>query len=328
MNTRVFNFDNGKFWEEKTILPAIQHGQFLVKTLKSLVSAGTETTCNRGNPGWPKGTHGYSNAGVVIEVGSEVMNYKVGDRVASLQVHTDYYIGNDSDTITCHKIPDGVSNAQAVFMTLGGIALHIVERAKISLGVPVVVVGQGTVGLLTQQLARIGGAGWIVAVDTNASRHETAKQFGANETIRPSSRELELVLSKHGLPAARAPIFIEVSGAAEACKWILDAAHLRSRVVLAGTYLKEISFNPFVFIEKELEVVGAHIPKCPDTTGLYYPYSKNFNYPFILGTIRSGKLKVDGISDGFIKPDGLIEFYRQAVDGTNKIKQPIIDWEE
>lgn len=58
-----------------------------------------------------------------------------------------------------------------------------VNTAKIKVGASVAVIGNGGVGLNVIQGARISGATKIIAIDTNPTRLEMAKQFGATHTI-------------------------------------------------------------------------------------------------------------------------------------------------
>ena len=69
--------------DEKNI-PA---GQFLIETIYSQVSAGTETACYRGMEAWFKlpGTPGYSCVGRVIAKAEDVTTVEPGDLVAAHQ---------------------------------------------------------------------------------------------------------------------------------------------------------------------------------------------------------------------------------------------------
>jgi S-(hydroxymethyl)glutathione dehydrogenase/alcohol dehydrogenase len=58
-----------------------------------------------------------------------------------------------------------------------------VNTAQIKVGATVAVIGNGGVGLNVIQGARISGASKIIAIDTNPTRLEMAKQFGATHTI-------------------------------------------------------------------------------------------------------------------------------------------------
>ncbi|BAL87399.1 putative alcohol dehydrogenase [Actinoplanes missouriensis 431] len=61
----------------------------------------------------------------------------------------------------------------------------VINTARVRPGDTVVVIGCGGVGIAAVQGARVAGAAVIVAVDTVAARHETARRFGATHSCGP-----------------------------------------------------------------------------------------------------------------------------------------------
>lgn len=308
-------------------VPELRDDQVLIKTTKSLVSVGTETSCNTGKTNWNTGRHGYSNVGRVIRVGSAVKDIAVGERVATAGNHTDYLaMSRQDDDYGYHRIPEGVADEEAVFMVLGTVAMHVVERADITLGRPVVVIGQGTVGQIVRQLAVQSGAGKTIAVEKDPVRRELARHLGADDAIAPSKDELDKAL-RGVIPGTAAPVFIDVSGCAAVVSWCCEVAPLRSRIVMAGNYMQEATIRPLDIVEREMDLVGAHQPKCPNDPVLFYPYNRKFNRNFILESIRRKKLRVRELSDGVITPGELLAFYDAVRDGKPRLYQPIVNWE-
>jgi alcohol dehydrogenase len=159
---------------------------------------------------------GHEGVGIVHEVGSNVSGFQPGDRVVAsclpgcgkcVQCYTgDYGIctggggclfGCQGDyfvvpfgQINCAKIPDGVSDEQAILtadiMSTGFSAL---ERAEMKMGDTVAIFAQGPVGLCATAGARARGAGLIIAVDPVPERLEMAKKFGANIVINPEEKD-------------------------------------------------------------------------------------------------------------------------------------------
>jgi 2-desacetyl-2-hydroxyethyl bacteriochlorophyllide A dehydrogenase len=299
--------------------------EMLLKARLSLPSVGTELAWLSGKMGDRAGGVGYSSVGVVQQVGAKVTKFAEGDRLFCFFNHADHYL-YDQDVI-CFKPPAEVTDRQAAFTALGMVAMYTIERSAIGIGRPVVVVGQGSVGQLTQQFARLGGAGKVIAVDVNNKRLELSTRLGADAAIPPDKEVLEAALADvvEGSPA---PVFIEISGASSAVKWILDVAPLRSRVVLTGTYQDPITIQPFLFIDRELDLVGAHQPKCPDHATRWFPYTKVFNAEYFYRCVVAGKVQVDPLCDDTIGPDELVGFYRDALDGRPRPAQPMVDWED
>ncbi|KKK55187.1 hypothetical protein LCGC14_3077120, partial [marine sediment metagenome] len=209
-------------------LPPLGENHLLLKTKVSMPSVGTELAWLSGKMGDRAGSLGYSNVGVVREVGKNVAKFKLGDRLYCFANHTDYY--HHGEEVICFHVPDDMADNQAVFTALGMVAMYAVERSAIGIGRPVVVVGQGSVGQLTQQFARLGGAGKVIAVDIDEKRLDLSRKLGADAAIQPDKAALDAALADVP-PDSPAPVFIEISGFSEAVKWILDVAPLRSRVV-------------------------------------------------------------------------------------------------
>jgi len=115
---------------------------------------------------------------VIAEAHSTVTDLRPGDRVS--------YGGEGSghgETILAGRnlvarIPDTVDFEHACFATLGSIAMNAVRIAGIGLGDVVAVIGQGLVGQLISQLAKLQG-GVVVPIDLKPERVELAQSLGA-----------------------------------------------------------------------------------------------------------------------------------------------------
>ncbi|KAH7090796.1 chaperonin 10-like protein [Paraphoma chrysanthemicola] len=145
---------------------------------------------------------GHESAGVVVEVGSEVKDLKVGDKVA-LEVGQPcescdrckegrYNIckgmrfrssakafphaqGTLQDRINhpaawSHKLPDDVSLDLGALLEPLGVAIQATKRAQLAPGSTVLVFGAGAVGLLVAAMVKISGAGTVVIADIDEGR--------------------------------------------------------------------------------------------------------------------------------------------------------------
>ncbi|MCC6445551.1 MAG: zinc-binding dehydrogenase [Armatimonadetes bacterium] len=324
MRSRTVYFEGSRVYLREQELPPLAAGEVLLRARMTLPSVGTELAVLSSQPA-PEYPLGYSWVGTVAAVGSDAARFRIGERLHGCLPHADWVIVSEK-TPFLYPVPEGLSDRDSSFATLAAVAMHLVERSRIALGQPVVVLGQGSVGLLTAQLARRAGAGLLVGVDPDETRRSQSLVLGADVAIPPDRAGLEAALAQ-AAPAAP-PVFIEVSGASRAVQWILDCAPLHSRVVLAGTYLEEVRFNPFIFIERELEVIGAHQPKCPDSPVPYYPYSREMNYAYALDAMARGWLDVSGLCDGQLKPEDIPAWYAAALEGRKRLYQPVFDWRD
>jgi len=120
-------------------------------------------------------TMGYSNVGKVLELGSAVNDFKVGQRVVSNAAHAEVVTAAKNLTAV---IPDEVSDDEASFTVVAAIALQGVRITAVELGETVVVIGLGLIGLLTVQLLRAYGCK-VIGMDFCLSKLLLAKKFGA-----------------------------------------------------------------------------------------------------------------------------------------------------
>jgi len=133
--------------------------------------------------------HGYEMVGEVIEVGSDVRDFSVGDIAwTGTPGHPDTFVCDTTETgrpFFCERAPDGADPMAGVFLALGGVAYDAHLTSRLRLGESVVISGLGAVGLLSVQLARTAGVTPLIAVDPVAVRREMAVSFGATHVIDP-----------------------------------------------------------------------------------------------------------------------------------------------
>ena len=196
---------------------------------------------------------GYSAAGTVIAIGSEVEGFAVGDRVACAGAG----IANHAELIDVPvnlavRIPDAVTTADACTVTLGAIALQGVRRAKPTLGERFVVVGLGLLGQLTVQMLRANGC-QVIGVDPDPARRQLAMQIGVAVALDPlEGGQPEAILRWTEAVGADAVIVTAAGASDEVVSDAFRSCRRKGRVVLVGDvglglrradfYAKEIDF--------------------------------------------------------------------------------------
>jgi L-iditol 2-dehydrogenase len=160
---------------------------------------------------------GHEAAGEVAEVGGNVKNYRVGDRVfithhvpcntcghclkghhtACETLHkTNFFPGGFSEFVRVpainvdrgvYRLPDSMTYDDATFIEPLACVVRGQRLAGIESGDSVMVIGSGVAGLLHIKLARASGAGRIIASDINGYRLAAARKFGADAVINSGS---------------------------------------------------------------------------------------------------------------------------------------------
>lgn len=89
----------------------------------------------------------------------------------------------------CHKLPDHVSFDAAALLEPLSVAIHAVNRASPTPGSTALVIGAGTVGLLTAAMARQAGCSTVTITDVDAGRVNYAikRGFATNGYVVPES---------------------------------------------------------------------------------------------------------------------------------------------
>ena len=175
------------------------------------------------------------------------------------------------------RLPEGLAPETFIGGGCGLVtALHAVDRAEIRLDQSVVVLGVGPVGQSIVALARLSGAGEVVAVDREAERLAYAGRMGASavialgphnrEDLEARSREGAVGEAAEGLAEVRrltggrgADVVIEASGAPQAVSMALDMVRDGGRVVVCGHYTDNgpVEIHPhFQVNRKHVEVRG------------------------------------------------------------------------
>ncbi len=190
---------------------------------------------------------GYSNVGVVIDVGSRVTQFAVGDRVVSNGPHAD--VVRVSQTL-CAPIPSNVSNDTAAFVVIGSIGLQGIRLAQPTLGEAIVVTGAGLVGLLAIQLLIAQGCR-VLAIDFDQNKLDIAKGYGA-EICNPSNGE-DPIGAGMAFSRGRGVDAVIITASTESTDPVTQAAQMsrkRGRIVLVG--VTGLNLNRSDFYEKEL----------------------------------------------------------------------------
>lgn len=240
-------------------LPSPGPGQVRVKVDVSLVSAGTERSLLMKAPAYPI-TPGYSLVGRITKVGPQVPHLSVGDRVIA-------HVAHASETVCDHRfvlpIDEAVKAEDAAFFAIGAVALYTFRLARLRMGDPMLIIGQGLIGLVATQIARMSGAAPLTVVDTDEKRLELAGRFGADRGFL--SRDEEALRAwLQTMPGGGPAATLELAGAGSAVDLAMDVTRRRGRVV-AGS-MSPTGHNLNVYGRGWLagvELVGAYFNSRP-----------------------------------------------------------------
>lgn len=248
---------------------------------------------------------GYSAAGTVISVGSNVDGIAVGDRMACAGAG----IANHAELIDVPvnlsvPVPEQLSFDAAATVTLGAIAMQGVRRAQPTLGETIVVVGLGILGQITAQLLSANGCR-VIGTDIDPSRIATAIENGLDIGINPGDGNLvERVVKLTDGHGADAVVITAASASSDILAQAFQACRKKARVVVVGDvglnmaradiYAKELdvliscSYGPGRY-DAVYEEEGADYP-LP-----YVRWTENRNMGEYLRLLATGRVRLDNM---------------------------------
>ena len=128
---------------------------------------------------------GMEVAGEVIELGSNVSDFKIGDRVAGLSRLSGYAEKAAVNFSSVFKIPEYMSydDACALLCAYGTSHYALKQRGNLKKGEILVVLGaSGSTGIAAIQIGKIMGAK-VIAVASNSEKQKIAEENGADLSI-------------------------------------------------------------------------------------------------------------------------------------------------
>lgn len=157
---------------------------------------------------------GHESGGVIVEVGSKVPDYKVGDKVMAFGWNNNFADYHVSKSWQLQPVPEGLHMDIASLGEPTACAMYSGLNSGVQLGDTVVVMGGGFAGQIIAQCAKRKGALRVVVVDVLDGKLALAKELGADVTIN-SAREnpVEAVMDLTG--GIGADVVVEAAGSEE-----------------------------------------------------------------------------------------------------------------
>lgn len=274
---------------------------------------------------------GYSSAGIITDLSSDLHEFVLGDRVAcagsQFANHAEMaYVPKN----LCVKLPDNLSFEEGAFVAPGAIALHGVRLAEIGLGETVVVIGLGLIGQLACQLVAAQG-GIAIGIDLDPERLELAKSQGATHTFLRSDPHLFHHLQK--LTHERGADVVLITAATASHDPVTLAGEIardRAKVVVVGDVGMNIPRN--IYYHKELSVIvsRSYGPGRYDDQfefhGQDYPagyirWSERENMNAFLALAADGKINLLPLIQQRVQVDEAVQVYDQLAKP--KTPQPL-----
>ena len=230
---------------------------------------------------------GHEAAGTIESAGSAVKNFTPGDRVT---FDSTVYCGECSNCrrgdinlcdrrqvlgVSCgdyrragafaefvavparilHRLPEDLPFAEAAMLEAVAVAIHAVNLAEISASTTALVIGAGTIGILTLQALRAAGCARVFVTDVDADRLAMARELGANEILLSDeslNKKLLQLTDGEGVDIA-----LEAVGSNETVALAIDSVRKGGGVVLIGNITPNVNLPLQKVVSRQIRLQGS-----------------------------------------------------------------------
>ena len=264
---------------------------------------------------------GHEMSGQIVEIGQDVNNWKIGDRVAIMPLlhcgqcyycrrglehlcelfaaiglswywggFGEYCLVKDYQLI---KLPDDLTYEQGACCEPASLALYGVRRSNLQVGDIVLITGGGPTAVLTLMGCLAAGASKVYVSEIQPGRIERCKEFGATEVFDPTKCDLEKEILNR-TEGIGVDVAFECTGIESAINDCFNILRKRGMYVQSGLNVEPIKVNPYDWAYKDLNMVGVW---CFNT----YDFTSTINL------ISSDKLPVEKSVTKVIKVEDIVK---------------------
>ena len=312
---------------DETFVPS---GQVLLKKLYSIVSAGTELACLSGAEAWFQlpAVPGYACIGEIIKLGEGVKGFSVGDLIFCYAGHCLYEMVPAEGIFI--KVPSDIDPKWIPFTRMATIAATSIRASNIEWGDYVAVTGQGLVGNLAMQLAKLQGAK-AIAIDISDNRLALSKKCGADLILNSAQQNVTEEIRKF-TNGEMVGSLIEATGvpavAEKAIEWIGRSGEMHILGTPRGKH--ETDLTAFLFrthvADFDVAIKGGHEWQYPVTHTPFVKHSLERNSKLFFELIREGKILLQDILTEVAKPEDCQRIYMGLRDDKDSYMGVLFDW--
>ena len=251
---------------------------------------------------------GHEAAGIIASIGNAVKNFVPGDRVT---FDSTVYCGECPNCrrgnvnlcdrrqvlgVSCgdyrragafaefvsvparilYRLPDSFPFAEAAMLEAVAVAIHGVNLVQLTADSTALVVGAGTIGILTLQALRAASCSKVFVTDVDTQRLALAKKLGATEILLSDDSLLPKILERTNNEGV--DVALECVGRNETVAVSIDATRKGGTVVLVGNIAPNVNLPLQKVVSRQIRLQGS----CASAG----------EYPQAIEWMASGKIQV------------------------------------
>ncbi|QWU18183.1 NAD(P)-dependent alcohol dehydrogenase [Paenibacillus sophorae] len=277
---------------------------------------------------------GHEPGGIVVEIGKNVTNLKVGDKVAlepgKTCGHCEFcktgkynlcpdvvffatppvdgvfqeYVAHEADL--CFKLPDNVSTLEGALIEPLAVGFHAANQGGAHAGQSAVITGAGCIGLVTMLALKAMGLTEIYVVDIMQNRLEKARELGATAVINGKEKDVvkEVLELTRG---AGCDLVFETAGTEITTQQAVSMTKRGATIVLVG-YSKSGVVNVPLSLAMDKELTFKTV------------FRYRHIYPTAIKAVASGKVNLKGIVTNVFDFNDI----QNAMDSSSRKKAEIV----
>lgn len=261
---------------------------------------------------------GHEFSGIVAEVGSNVKDFKVGDKVAinplivsgeheptlydMYQGFNFFGLGDDGGFAQYAILPEKnlIHLSEDLPLSLGAliepaaVAVQAIRESVMEFGESVAVFGTGPIGLLQIAAAKAAGASEVFAFDLSDERLEIAKEIGADHVINSGEQDPVKYIKQY-YPYGVDRTF-EVAGVPITLQQSIQSTRPRGMVTIVSIFEEPIDFNPMILTASGVRISSslAYEPDIFELTAKMLATGQIEASPVITDKIRLDEIVEEG----------------------------------
>ncbi len=209
------------------------------------------------------------------------------------------------------KLPDDFSLDQAAMIEPIAVAVHAITRGGGADGRKVIVLGAGTIGNLTAQVAKACGAASVMITDVVDYKLEKARECGIDVVVNTTTGDLSDAIQQH-FGEDKADLILECVGVEDTITQAVENSRKGATVVIVGVFGKKPRVDLGLVQDRELSLVGTLMYQKPD-------------YQKAIELVAGGKMQLDPMITHRFKFSDYLDAYHAIENAEGRVLKVMIE---
>lgn len=285
---------------------------------------------------------GHESAGIVVDTGENVTDFKIGDRVAlepsvacmkcEYCKSGRYNLCKDMDMMAAYpfhrsamqnyvahpsafsyKLPDNVSLAEGALLEPMSVGMHAAKRGQVGNGQSVLIMGAGCIGLMTALSCQILGVTDITVIDLIENRLQFIELLIPGvKTICTKGKDL-IAVFKERTNGRGADVVFETAGSPVTLKMAPFVAKRGGKIVTVGNIKGTVDFSFITLNMNEIDLITV------------FRYCNL--YPLCMDAISSSKIDFNSVVTETFPLEQVQKAFETVINEKERIFKVMIDME-